>query len=110
MTEQLSVAVIGAGMAGLATAARAAELGLNVLVVDQAATYGGSANVAGGTLLGKLSASCGHRPRHRTRQPLLQHRQLLVLLAKQGAGRHQPSRHTIQPLLLPLHHAAQRTA
>ena len=50
--EQADVLVIGAGMAGLATAARAAELGLNVLVVDQAATYGGSANVAGGTLLG----------------------------------------------------------
>ena len=50
--EQPDILVIGAGMAGLATAARAAELGLNVLVVDQAATYGGSANVAGGTLLG----------------------------------------------------------
>ena len=40
--EQPDILVIGAGMAGLATAARAAELGLNVLVVDQAATYGGS--------------------------------------------------------------------
>ena len=47
--EQPDILVIGAGMAGLATAARAAELGLNVLVVDQAATYGGSANVAGGS-------------------------------------------------------------
>ena len=60
--EQADVLVIGAGMAGLTTAARAAELGLNVLIVDQAATYGGSANVAGGTLLGvntRMQAEAG---------------------------------------------------
>ncbi len=60
--EQADVLVIGAGMAGLTTAARAAQLGLNVLIVDQAATYGGSANVAGGTLLGagtRMQAEAG---------------------------------------------------
>ena len=60
--EQADILVIGAGMAGLTTAARAAELGLNVLIVDQAATYGGSANVAGGTLLGagtRMQAEAG---------------------------------------------------
>lgn len=60
--EQADVIVIGAGMAGLTTAARAAQLGLNVLIVDQAATYGGSANVAGGTLLGagtRMQAEAG---------------------------------------------------
>ncbi len=60
--EQADILVIGAGMAGLTTAARAAQLGLNVLIVDQAATYGGSANVAGGTLLGagtRMQAEAG---------------------------------------------------
>lgn len=50
--EQPDVIVIGAGMAGLTAAARSAELGLNVLVVEQTGNVGGSAMVAGGTLLG----------------------------------------------------------
>ena len=54
--EKPDVIVIGAGLAGLTTAARAAELGLNVLVLEQTGTVGGSGNVAGGTLLG-----CGTR-------------------------------------------------
>lgn len=60
--EQADVIVIGAGMAGMTTAARAAELGLNVLVLEQAANVGGSAMVAGGTLLGcgtKMQADAG---------------------------------------------------
>ena len=54
--EQADIFVIGAGMAGMTTAARAAELGLNVLVLEQTGSVGGSAMVAGGTLLG-----CGTR-------------------------------------------------
>lgn len=54
--EQADVIVVGAGMAGMTTAARAAQLGLNVLVLEQNAGVGGSALVAGGTLLG-----CGTR-------------------------------------------------
>lgn len=50
--EQTDIIVIGAGMAGMTTAARAAELGLNVLVLEQTGSVGGSAMVAGGTLLG----------------------------------------------------------
>ena len=50
--EQADIIVIGAGMAGMTTAARAAQLGLNVLLVEQSASVGGSAMVAGGTLLG----------------------------------------------------------
>ena len=60
--EQPDILVIGAGMAGLATAARAAELGLNVLVVDQAATYGGSANVAGVQALSMKATWLRRRP------------------------------------------------
>ena len=44
--------VVGAGMAGMTAAARAAELGLNVLVLEKSGSVGGSAMVAGGTLLG----------------------------------------------------------
>lgn len=50
--EQPDVIVIGAGLAGMSTATRAAELGLNVLLLEQNASVGGSAMVAGGTLLG----------------------------------------------------------
>lgn len=50
--EKTDVIVIGAGMAGLSTAARAAQLGLNVLVLEQTGSVGGTAMVAGGTLLG----------------------------------------------------------
>ena len=50
--EQADVIVVGAGMAGLTSAVRAAELGLNVLLLEQQPSVGGSAMVAGGTLLG----------------------------------------------------------
>ena len=50
--EQPDILVLGAGMAGIVTATRAAELGLNVLVLEANASVGGSAMVAGGTLLG----------------------------------------------------------
>ncbi len=50
--EKIDVIVIGAGMAGLTTATRAAELGMNVLVLEQTGSVGGTAMVAGGTLLG----------------------------------------------------------
>lgn len=54
--EQPDVIVVGAGLAGMTTATRAAQLGLNVLLLEQNASVGGSAMVAGGTLLG-----CGTR-------------------------------------------------
>lgn len=60
--EQADIIVIGAGMAGLTTATRAAQLGLNVLVFEQTGAVGGSGMVAGGTLLGnntKLQADAG---------------------------------------------------
>ncbi len=50
--EQPDLIVIGAGMAGMTTAVRGAQLGLNVLLLEQNAAVGGSAMVAGGTLLG----------------------------------------------------------
>ena len=60
--ETPDVIVIGAGMGGLVTATRAAELGLNVLVLEANASVGGSAMVAGGTLLGagtRMQAEAG---------------------------------------------------
>lgn len=60
--EQADVIVVGAGMAGLTTAVRAAELGLKVLLLEQMPAVGGSAMVAGGTLLGagtKMQAEAG---------------------------------------------------
>jgi len=42
--------VIGAGMAGLSAAARAAEEGLSVIVVEAASAHGGSAALSGGIL------------------------------------------------------------
>ena len=50
--DQADVIVIGAGFAGLAASVRAAELGGNVLLIEQSATVGGSAKVAGGSLVG----------------------------------------------------------
>lgn len=50
--ESADVIVVGAGLAGLSTTVRAAELGLNVLTFEQMPTVGGTAMVAGGTLLG----------------------------------------------------------
>ena len=60
--EQPDMIVIGAGMAGMTAAARGAELGLNVLLIEQTGSVGGSAMVAGGTLLGamtKMQADAG---------------------------------------------------
>lgn len=54
--EQADILVLGGGMGGVVTATRAAQLGLNVLLLEQNASLGGSAMVAGGTLLG-----CGTR-------------------------------------------------
>ena len=50
--EQPDVIVIGAGMAGLTAAVRASELGANVLVFEQMPKVGGSAAVAGGSIVG----------------------------------------------------------
>ena len=50
--EQADVIVVGAGMAGMTSALRAAELGLNVLLLEQMPSVGGAAVVAGGTVLG----------------------------------------------------------
>ncbi|MBQ8082364.1 MAG: FAD-binding protein, partial [Clostridia bacterium] len=60
--EQADILVLGAGMAGIVTATRAAQLGLNVLVLEANASVGGSAMVAGGTLLGagtRMQAEAG---------------------------------------------------
>ena len=50
--EQPDVIVIGAGMAGLSSAVRASQLGANVLVFEQMPRIGGSAAVAGGSIVG----------------------------------------------------------
>ena len=50
--EQPDVIVIGAGMSGLTAAVRASELGANVLVFEQMPKVGGSAAVAGGSIVG----------------------------------------------------------
>lgn len=46
------VIVVGAGMAGLVASVHAAELGANVLVLEQNYRVGGSANTAGGSISG----------------------------------------------------------
>lgn len=46
------VIVVGAGMAGLVASVRAAELGANVLTLEQHSRVGGSANTAGGSISG----------------------------------------------------------
>ena len=50
--EQPDVIVIGAGMSGLSAAVRASQLGADVLVFEQMARIGGSAAVAGGSIVG----------------------------------------------------------
>lgn len=60
--EQPDMIVVGAGMAGMTAATRGAELGLNVLLIEQTGSVGGSAMVAGGTLLGactRMQAEAG---------------------------------------------------
>lgn len=53
LTEQEpDVIVVGAGMAGLVSAVKSAELGADVLVIEQAPRAGGSALVAGGSISG----------------------------------------------------------
>lgn len=49
---QPDVIVVGAGMAGLVASVRAAELGANVLTLEQNYRVGGSANTAGGSISG----------------------------------------------------------
>lgn len=44
--EKPDVIVVGAGIAGLTASVKAAELGANVLVLEQAARVGGSGNLA----------------------------------------------------------------
>lgn len=60
--ETPDMIVIGAGMGGVTAATRGAQLGLNVLLIEGTGTIGGSANVAGGTLLGagtRMQAEAG---------------------------------------------------
>lgn len=52
ITVQPDVIVVGAGMAGLVASVHAAELGANVLVLEQNYRVGGSANTAGGSISG----------------------------------------------------------
>ena len=52
ITIEPDVIVIGAGMSGLVASVRAAELGANVLVLEQNYRVGGSANTAGGSISG----------------------------------------------------------
>lgn len=52
ITIDPDVIVVGAGMAGLSASVRAAELGANVLVLEQNYRVGGSANTAGGSISG----------------------------------------------------------
>ena len=52
LTLEPDVIVVGAGMAGLTAAVRAAELGAKVLVLEQNYRVGGSANTAGGSISG----------------------------------------------------------
>lgn len=50
--EHTDVIVVGAGFAGLSAAVRAAELGANVLLVEQSSAMGGCARLSGGSLVG----------------------------------------------------------
>ncbi len=50
--DKPDVIVVGAGIAGLSASVKAAELGANVLVLEQAARVGGSGNLAGGSIVG----------------------------------------------------------
>lgn len=50
--EQPDLIVVGGGLAGIATTTRAAQLGLNVVMYEKTGKIGGTAMVAGGTLLG----------------------------------------------------------
>ncbi len=60
--DKPDVIVVGAGIAGLSASVKAAELGANVLVLEQAARVGGSGNLAGGSIVGtntKIEAENG---------------------------------------------------
>src|ERR1700757_1663873 len=48
MAETYDVIVVGSGAAGMTAALRAAELGLNVLIVEKAHKYGGTSATSGG--------------------------------------------------------------
>ena len=76
-------------MAGMTTAARAAELGLNVLVLEQTGSVGGSAMVAGGTLLGCGTNDASKRPASRI-APSCASRTLSVWAARAPSTRKSP--------------------
>ena len=50
--EKTDIIVVGAGFGGLAATVRAAELGANVLLIEQSAQVGGCARLSGGSLVG----------------------------------------------------------
>ena len=52
LAKEPDVIVIGAGMSGMIASIRAAQLGANVLLLEQSGLVGGSANSAGGSISG----------------------------------------------------------
>lgn len=52
LVKEPDVIVIGAGMSGMIASIRAAQLGANVLLLEQSGLVGGSANSAGGSISG----------------------------------------------------------
>ncbi len=71
------VIVVGAGMAGLATAVKSTELGLNVLLLEQSVRVGGGSHYSGGTISGARTADGGQAA---------QYRELLPMISLFGAG------------------------
>jgi phytoene dehydrogenase-like protein len=62
MADEVDLLVVGAGMAGLTAAARAARAGLSVLVAEVAGDVGGSARFAGYAWTGSPTPSGGSGP------------------------------------------------
>ena len=52
VTIQPDIIIVGAGMAGMVTAVRGAELGLNSLILEESVRVGGCIHYAGGTISG----------------------------------------------------------
>ena len=50
--DDIDLIVVGAGLSGLTTTARAGQLGLNVLLIEKTNATGGSSNISGGSLVG----------------------------------------------------------